>query len=257
MVKQRDTAIEIKNLHKAFDSKQVLAGVDLDIYRGESIAVIGASGTGKSVLIKHIIGLLWPDKGRITVDGIDISRLDDAEMNDFRGRFGMLFQGGALFDSFTVFENVAFPLRNRTRMSSGEIRERVMRLLDMTGMSGWEDTWPSDLSGGMKKRVGLARALAIEPKFMLYDEPTTGLDPVMGGIIDNLIIKTRDSMSVTSITITHDMRSAARIANRIAMLYKGKVIQAGSPEEIMASDIPEVRNFVRDRTSLDVGQVLE
>ncbi|HPQ40297.1 MAG TPA: ABC transporter ATP-binding protein [bacterium] len=257
MVKQRDTAIEIKNLHKAFDSKQVLAGVDLDIYRGESIAVIGASGTGKSVLIKHIIGLLWPDKGRITVDGIDISRLDDAEMNDFRGRFGMLFQGGALFDSFTVFENVAFPLRNRTRMSSGEIRERVMRLLDMTGMSGWEDTWPSDLSGGMKKRVGLARALAIEPKFMLYDEPTTGLDPVMGGIIDNLIIKTRDSMSVTSITITHDMRSAARIANRIAMLYKGKVIQAGSPEEIMASDIPEVRDFVRDRTSLDVGQVLE
>lgn len=250
----REIAIEIRNLHKAFDTKQVLVGLDLDIYRGESLAVIGASGTGKSVLIKHIIGLLWPDKGRILVDGIDISTLDVAAMNDFRGRFGMLFQGGALFDSFSVFDNVAFPLRNRTRMQAREIRDRVNWLLDITGMRGWENKWPSDLSGGMKKRVGLARALAIEPSFMLYDEPTTGLDPVMGGIIDNLIVKTRDTLNVTSITITHDMRSAGRIANRIAMLYKGKVIQAGTPEEIMSSDIPEVREFVRDRTMLGTDQ---
>lgn len=242
-------AIEITNLKKAFGTKKVLRGLDLTISEGESIAVIGASGTGKSVLIKHIIGLLRPDDGEIVVDGIDVTRLGPAEMNAFRGRFGMLFQGGALFDSLTVFDNVAFPLKNRTTMKNSEIRDRVTHLLEITGMQGWEKKWPSELSGGMKKRVGLSRALAIQPSFMLYDEPTTGLDPVMGGIIDNLIVKTRDSMNVTSITITHDMRSARRIANRIAMLYKGKVIQVGSPDEIMNSQNPIVSEFVMDRTS--------
>jgi phospholipid/cholesterol/gamma-HCH transport system ATP-binding protein len=243
-------SIRIENLHKSFGDKKVLQGVDLQIRKGESIAVIGASGTGKSVLIKHIIGLLKPDSGGIFVDGINVSALDQAELNEFRSRFGMLFQGGALFDSLTVFENVAFPLRNRTRMKESDIRNRVMELLEMTGMQDWSDKWPSELSGGMKKRAGLSRALAINPSIMLYDEPTTGLDPVMGGIIDKLIVKTRDHFSVTSITITHDMRSAARIANRIAMLYKGKVIQAGTPEEIKDSRLPEVKEFVKDRTAM-------
>ncbi len=242
--------IRIENLHKAFGSKKVLRGVNLNIKKGESIAVIGASGTGKSVLIKHIIGLLKPDSGKIFVDDIDVSTLDQAQLNEFRSRFGMLFQGGALFDSLTVFENVAFPLRNRTKMNDADIKKRVMDLLEMTGMQDWGDKWPSELSGGMKKRAGLSRALAINPSIMLYDEPTTGLDPVMGGIIDRLIVKTRDHFNVTSITITHDMRSATRIANRIAMLYKGKVIQAGTPEEIMNSALPEVREFVQDRTAI-------
>ena len=242
--------IRIENLHKAFGSKKVLRGVNLNIKKGESIAVIGASGTGKSVLIKHIIGLLKPDSGKIFVDDIDVSTLDQAQLNEFRSRFGMLFQGGALFDSLTVFENVAFPLRNRTKMNDTDIKKRVMDLLEMTGMQDWGDKWPSELSGGMKKRAGLSRALAINPSIMLYDEPTTGLDPVMGGIIDRLIVKTRDHFNVTSITITHDMRSATRIANRIAMLYKGKVIQAGTPEEIMNSALPEVREFVQDRTAI-------
>ncbi|MBN1878647.1 ABC transporter ATP-binding protein [bacterium] len=250
MQDQPDISIRIRDLRKAFGSKKVLQGIDLDIMRGESIAVIGASGTGKSVLIKHIIGLLRPDGGSIEVDGIDVLTLDQAELNEFRGRFGMLFQGGALFDSMTVFENVAFPLRHRTRMTTREIKERVHELLEMTGMEQYMDRWPSDLSGGMKKRVGLSRALAIRPSIMLYDEPTTGLDPVMGGIIDHLIIKTRDTLNVTSITITHDMRSASRIANRIAMLYKGTVVQAGTPAEIMKSAIPEVSEFVRDRTAM-------
>lgn len=243
-------SIKIENLHKAFGNKKVLSGVYLDIKRGESIAVIGASGTGKSVLIKHIIGLLKPDTGKILVDGINVATLDQAQLNEFRSRFGMLFQGGALFDSLTVFENVAFPLRNRTKMNESAIKKRVMDLLEMTEMQDWGDKWPSELSGGMKKRVGLSRALAINPSIMLYDEPTTGLDPVMGGIIDRLIVKTRDHFNVTSITITHDMRSASRIANRIAMLYKGKVIQAGTPEEIMNSSLPEVCEFVRNRASI-------
>jgi len=247
------TVIEVKDLKKSFGSKKVLRGIDLNVMKGESIAVIGASGTGKSVLIKHIIGLLKPDSGQIMVDGIDVVKLGQAELNSFRARFGMLFQGGALFDSLTVFENVAFPLRNRTQMKEKEIRIRVSELLELTEMTGWENRWPTELSGGMKKRIGLSRALAIEPQFMLYDEPTTGLDPVMGGIIDHLITKMRDLLNVTSITITHDMRSASRIANRIAMLYKGKVIQVGTPDEIMNSSIPEVREFVRDRTSEILG----
>jgi phospholipid/cholesterol/gamma-HCH transport system ATP-binding protein len=242
-------AIKIKNLKKSFGTKKVLRDINLEIMEGESVAVIGASGTGKSVLIKHIIGLMRPDSGKIIVDEIDVTRLGQAEKNEYQKRFGMLFQGGALFDSLTVFENVAFPLRHRTKMGENLIKERVFELLEMTGMRGWENRWPDELSGGMKKRVGLARALAIKPKFMLYDEPTTGLDPVMGGIIDNLIVKTRDSLNVTSITITHDMRSARRIANRIAMLYKGVVIQAGKPQEIIDSNIPEVREFVRDRVA--------
>ena len=242
--------IKIRGLKKSFRAKVVLDGVDLDISPGESMAVIGASGTGKSVLIKHIIGLMSPDAGEISVDGIDVTRLNRYEANEFRQRFGMLFQGGALFDSMTVFENVAFPLRERKQMKETQIASRVMELLEMVEMKGWESASPSDLSGGMKKRIGLARALISNPSIMLYDEPTTGLDPVVGGIIDKLIIRTRDMLKVTSITITHDMKSAYRIADRIAMLYKGKVIQVGTPDEIRKSAIWQVREFVEDRTAI-------
>jgi phospholipid/cholesterol/gamma-HCH transport system ATP-binding protein len=243
-------AIRIRNLSKSFGPKVVLDGVNLEVRRGESMVVIGASGTGKSVLIKHVIGLLAPDKGEILVDDIDVTGLNRFQIDEFRQRFGMLFQGGALFDSMSVFDNIAFPLRERRQMKEKEIRERVHQMLALVEMSGWESAFPADLSGGMKKRIGLARALASKPQIMLYDEPTTGLDPVVGGIIDKLIIRTRDSLNVTSITITHDIKSAYRIAHRIAMLYKGKVIQVGTPEEIRGSHIPEVREFVEDRTAM-------
>ncbi len=215
------------------------------------MVVIGASGTGKSVLIKHVIGLLSPDKGKVMIDGVDISGLDQIELDFFRRRFGMLFQGGALFDSMNVFDNVAFPLRERERgkYSKQDIQKRVTEMLDLVEMSEYEEYWPVDLSGGMRKRVGLARALVANPSIMLYDEPTTGLDPVVGGVIDRLITRTRDRFNVTSITITHDMRSAYRIGNRIAMLYKGDKIFDGTPEEIKSCEIPEVKEFVKDRTS--------
>ena len=240
--------ISIKNISKSFGQKKVLNGISLDIQKGESIAVIGASGTGKSVLIKHVIGLLKPDSGEIAVDGINVGQLNGFSLDKFRQRFGMLFQGGALFDSMNVFENVAFPLFEEGKLSVSEIQQRVRELLDLVEMSGREKLWPSDLSGGMKKRVGLARALAKNPSIMLYDEPTTGLDPVVGGVIDRLIVRTRDQFKATSITITHDMRSAYRIAHRIAMLHKGKIIKVGTPQELQRCEIPEVKEFVSDRT---------
>mgnify|MGYP000860159541 CR=1 FL=1 len=245
----QEATIQIRGLKKKFGSKVVLDGVDLDIRSGESMVVIGASGTGKSVLIKHVIGLMKPDSGEIRVDGVDVSSLHPYQLGLFCRRFGMLFQGGALFDSMNVYDNVAFPLRERGGMSEREIATKVTEMLSLVEMDGREKLMPSDLSGGMKKRVGLARAMAPNPSIMLYDEPTTGLDPVVGGVIDRLIVRTRDRYRVTSITITHDMRSAYRIAHRIAMLYKGKVIMVGTPEEFSHATIPEVREFVADRTA--------
>ncbi len=249
-----DKCIQIRSLKKTFGSKIVLSGVDLDVYRGESIAVIGASGTGKSVLIKHIIGLLKPDSGTIMVDDVNVASLTPLERGVFVRRFGMLFQGGALFDSMSVYQNIAFPMVERASYSKEQINKKVMELLALVEMDGWENMYPADLSGGMKKRIGLARALATEPSIMLYDEPTTGLDPVVGGVIDKLIVRTRDKYHVTSIAITHDMKSAYRIAHRIAMLYKGKVIFVGTPEEIQKCEIPEVKNFVTDRVSTILAQ---
>lgn len=242
-------AIKIRGLQKHFGSKKVLDGVNLDINTGESMVVIGASGTGKSVLIKHVIGLMKPDAGEILIDGVNVSELNPFDLGVFCRRFGMLFQGGALFDSMSVYDNVAFPLRERGELTEREISERVNEMLSLVEMDDRESLMPADLSGGMKKRVGLARAMAPSPSIMLYDEPTTGLDPVMGGVIDRLIVRTRDRYKVTSITITHDMRSAFRIAHRIAMLYKGKVIMVGTPEEIANASIFEVREFVADRTA--------
>ncbi|MBN2057136.1 ABC transporter ATP-binding protein [bacterium] len=242
--------ISIRRLCKRFDAKIVLDELDLDVYRGESLVVIGGSGTGKSVLIKNIIGLLKPDSGVIKVDGVNVAELETRGWRKFRRKFGMLFQGAALFDSMTVAENVAFPLVEHTSKSRAEIAVLAEEKLSMVGLAGISGKRPSDLSGGMRKRVGLARALAMEPAIMLYDEPTTGLDPITGDAIDRLIVKLRDQLHMTSITITHDMASAFRIASRIAMLYKGKIIQVDSPERIKTTDNSIVREFVKDRSRL-------
>jgi phospholipid/cholesterol/gamma-HCH transport system ATP-binding protein len=243
--------IRIRGLRKSFGSKVVLDGIDLDVERGRSTVIIGGSGMGKSVLIKTIIGLLKPDGGRIVVDGIDTRELDAAGWTRLRKKFGMLFQGAALFDSMTVGENVAFPMVMHFLLSPEEIRERVREKLSLVGLRDVEHLRPSQLSGGMRKRVGLARALAIEPEILLYDEPTTGLDPITGQMINRLIVEMRERLGVTSITITHDMKSAYFIGDEIAMLYKGKIIQEGAPEEIRATRNPIVRRFIEGRARLE------
>lgn len=236
--------IQVINLYKAFGRKQVLAGADLEIKKGESMVVIGGSGSGKSVLIKHIIGLLSPDKGKIIIDNKDVTKLRAGELDELRKKFGMLFQGAALFDSLSVWENVGFALRQHTKRSDKEIRAIAAEKLRMVGLSGIEDMMPVDLSGGMKKRVGLARAIAMDPEILLYDEPTTGLDPIMADVINDLIIELREKLKVTSVAITHDMVSAYKIADRIAMLFEGKIIEVGTPSEIKSTKNPIVRQFI-------------
>jgi phospholipid/cholesterol/gamma-HCH transport system ATP-binding protein len=236
--------IEIKGLHRSFGSHKVLEGVDLDVNTGESMVIIGRSGCGKSVLLKHIIGLMRPDSGSVFVEGEDITRVDPRRLDKIRMDFGMLFQGAALFDSLNVFENVGFRLMEYTKMSFSEIKKRVAECLDMVGLYGIENVKPAALSGGMRKRVGLARAISMWPKIMLFDEPTTGVDPIMGDIINDLIRYLHDTLKITSITVTHDMKSAYKIADRIAMLYDRKIIAVGTPEEIKSSDNGIVRQFI-------------
>ena len=236
--------ISLRGLSKRFGTNQVLDGLDLEVERGETMVVIGGSGTGKSVLLKHIIGLLRPDAGEVVVDGVPVSRLRGWELKEFRKEFGMLFQGSALFDSLRVLDNVAFGLREHRRLKEAEIRERVREKLALVGLHGVEHLWPSELSGGMKKRVALARALAMEPKILLYDEPTTGLDPIRADSINDLIVELRDRLKVTGVAITHDMTSAYKIADRIAMLYKGKIIAVGTPQEMRDSADPVVHQFI-------------
>ncbi len=240
--------IRVINLHKSFAEHEVLSGVHLEIRQGESMVVIGGSGTGKTVLIRCIIGLVQPDEGEIYVDGTEITSLNEREMNEIRKRFGMLFQGGALFDSLTVWENVGFGLRQHTRLREEEIRRIVSEKLGLLGLRNIEDLMPAELSGGMKKRVSLARAIAMEPEILLYDEPTTGIDPMMADAINELIIRMREKLNVTSIAITHDMTSAYKIADRIAMLYQGKIIEVGTPEEIKSSRNPIVQQFIQGRS---------
>ncbi|MDD4013613.1 MAG: ABC transporter ATP-binding protein, partial [Candidatus Omnitrophica bacterium] len=223
---------------------KVLEGLDLTIRTGESIVIIGRSGCGKSVLLKHIIGLLRPDLGSIEIDGVDITKISTKELNKIRTDFGMLFQGAALFDSLTVLENVGFQLFEYTRSSIDEIKQRVAECLKLVGLSNLENIKPAALSGGMKKRVGLARAICMSPKVILFDEPTTGLDPIMADKINELIRHLHETLGVTSITVTHDMKSAYRIADRIAMLYDRKIIADGTPDEIRNSDDPVVRQFI-------------
>lgn len=239
--------IELKDIHKSFGKNQVLRGVDLKVKRGESLVVIGGSGAGKSVLLKIIIGLLKPDRGTVMIDSTDLLQLNENGLNEIRKRFGMLFQSSALFDSMKVWENVGFGLRQHTRLSDREVREIAIEKLRMVGLVGVEDLMPSELSGGMRKRVGLARAIAMEPEILLYDEPTTGLDPIMADAIDDLIVEMRERLNITSITITHDMKSAYKIADTIAMLYNGSIIARGSPEEIRNASDPVVRQFIEGR----------
>jgi phospholipid/cholesterol/gamma-HCH transport system ATP-binding protein len=236
--------IEITNLCKSFGSLQVLRGVNLSVEKGESMTVIGGSGSGKSVLIKHIIGLLFPDKGEVKVAGQVLNELDEEGLNDVRKKFGMLFQGAALFDSLTVWENVGFGLKQHTKMSDQEIRAIVTQKLALVGLKDVEDKMPVDLSGGMKKRVGLARAIAMDAEIILYDEPTTGLDPITADSINDLIVDLRKKLGVTSVAITHDMFSAYKISDRIAMLYKGEIQEIGTPDEIKGTTNPIVKQFI-------------
>jgi phospholipid/cholesterol/gamma-HCH transport system ATP-binding protein len=236
--------IEIINLSKSFTSSKVLDNLNLIINSGEVIVIIGRSGCGKSVLLKHIIGLMKPDMGQVIVSGNDMTRLEEYEMDKIRLSFGMLFQGAALFDSMTVGENVGFTLKEHTDIPEGEIRKKVANSLELVGLKGIEKLMPSELSGGMKKRVGLARAICNNPKIILYDEPTTGLDPIMADAINDLIIDLNSKLNVTSIVVTHDMVSAYKIADRIAMLYKGKIIAIGAPGEIKNTKDPIVKQFI-------------
>jgi phospholipid/cholesterol/gamma-HCH transport system ATP-binding protein len=239
--------IQIVDLHKSFGDNRVLQGLNLDIQKGETVVVIGQSGSGKSVLIKHIIGIVKPDKGEIFIDGTEICCLSEDEFYKLRRRFGMLFQGAALFDSLTVGQNVAFGL-DRYRDFSDNDKEKVVReSLAKVGLKGIEDLMPHELSGGMKKRVGLARAIAYGPEIILYDEPSTGIDPIRADAINDLIIQMKEEMGVTSVVITHDMVSAYKIADRIAMLYEGRIIEEGTANEIENSKNEIVQQFIHGR----------
>jgi phospholipid/cholesterol/gamma-HCH transport system ATP-binding protein len=240
-----ETMILVKDLYKSFGQNHVLRGLNLEVKCGESMVVIGGSGTGKSVLIKCVIGLLHHDRGEIYVDGQEISSLSEEGWNQLRKKFGMLFQRDALFDSLSVWENVGFALRRHTKLSDAKIKDMAVEKLKLVGMQNVENLMPAELSGGMRKRVSLARAIAMEPAILLYDEPTTGLDPIMANVINDLIVTMREKLEVTSIAITHDMNSAYRIGDRIAMLYKGQIIEVGTPDEFKASRNPIVQQFIR------------
>ena len=242
-----DAKIHIRGLRKSFGPKVVLDGLDVDIAPAESLVVIGGSGTGKSVLLKHVIGLLKPDSGTIEVDGTAVETLGNREITEFRRKFGMSFQEGALFDSMTVWQNVAFPLQRLTKMSRGEINDRVEECLALVRLEGVGEKLPSQLSGGMRRRVGFARAIAHQPEILLFDEPTTGLDPVTTALIDEVIKDLNDRLHTTTLTITHDMDSAFRIGDRIAMLYQGKIIASAPPEEFRRLDDPRVQQFIHGR----------
>lgn len=236
--------IKVKNLYKSFGKKHVLCGVDLTVNDGETLVIIGGSGTGKSMLLKNIVGLIKPDKGNIIIDGTDVTKASKQELFNVQKNIGYLFQEAALFDSMTIEENVAFGLRNLSNLSETEIKERVTSCLNMVGLRDIEKLKPAALSGGMKKRVGLARAIAYRPKYVFYDEPTTGLDPIMSDVIGSLILYLKKELNITSIVVTHDMQSAYKIADRIIMLYLGKVIFNGTVDEVKNTKNKYVRQFV-------------
>jgi phospholipid/cholesterol/gamma-HCH transport system ATP-binding protein len=235
------------DVHKSFGGNRVLDGISLTVHEAETLVVIGRSGCGKSVFLKHVIGLMKPDAGAIMVDGHDVTKMKGQALNDIRRKFGMVFQGSALFDSLTVGENVGFFLYEYSQLSPPEIANVVEDKLRLVGLENISDMSPAELSGGMKKRVSLARALAHDPQFVLYDEPTTGLDPIMADVINDLIIKMDEQLDVTSIVVTHDMASAYKIADRIAMLYGGKIIAIGTPDEIKHSHDDYVQQFINGK----------
>jgi phospholipid/cholesterol/gamma-HCH transport system ATP-binding protein len=238
--------IRLRQVSKSFGAKVVLDRLDLTVEAGESIAIIGGSGTGKSVLLKHLIGLVRPDSGTVEIDGVDLATLGNRDLTHFRRRFGMSFQEGALFDSMSVADNVAFPLRRAGRRPA-EVSARVQECLRLVHLSGTETKMPAELSGGMRRRVGFARAIALEPEILLFDEPNTGLDPVIKATIDEVIVEVRESLGATVVTITHDMRSAFRIADRIGMLYQGRILAMAPPEEFRALADERVQQFLLGR----------
>ncbi len=243
-------SIELVDIHKAFGEKKVLQGFSLTIASGQTMSVIGASGSGKSVTLKHIIGLLRPDAGEVWVDGENIARLDQASVYRIRRKVGFVFQFAALFDSMTIAENVAMGLERMEKYSDSEIRDRVESCLERVDLPGYGDRMPSQLSGGQRKRVGFARAIATEPDYILYDEPTTGLDPITKAVIDELIMRMADDLGVTGVVITHDMNSAFKISDRIAMLHEGRNRIEGTPEEIRSTEDPVVKGFIEGRPEL-------
>jgi phospholipid/cholesterol/gamma-HCH transport system ATP-binding protein len=236
--------IQTRNLTKSFGEHQVLDGVTLDIGKGESVVIIGRSGGGKSVLLKHLVALVLPDAGEVIIDGQSIAGMSERQLLAVRHKFGMLFQSAALFDSMTVADNVGFALRREGQLSASDLKDRISEALDMVELSGIENKKPSELSGGMRKRVGLARAIVYRPEIVLYDEPTTGLDPIVSDSIDRLIVRVRDRLKVTSVVVTHDMRSARRVGQRILMLHQGRIYFEGTPDEVFASTDPIIHNFV-------------
>ena len=247
--------IKLVNVHKAFGPKQVLQGFTLDIAEGETMVVIGYSGTGKSVAIKHIVGLLEPDLGEVWVDGLEVPKLPRRDLYELRSHIGYVFQFAALFDSYSIGENVAMGLRKQGILRPHEIEIRVHEALELVDLPNVAERFPAELSGGMRKRVGIARAVALRPKYMLYDEPTTGLDPVTSATIDELMIRMREALGVTSVVITLDMRSAYTVGTRIAMLYDGQVRQVGSVEEIRNTTDPVVRQFIEGRPTMDAVEM--
>lgn len=242
--------IQFVDLHKSFGDKKVLQGFTLDVREGETMVVLGYSGSGKSVAIKHIVGLLTPDAGTVIVDGQEVPQLSRAELYKLREKVGYVFQFAALFDSLNVGDNVAMGLRKQGKLSEPEIRRRVAEVLSLVDLPGIESKMPAELSGGMRKRVGIARAIAMRPKYLLYDEPTTGLDPVTSAVIDGLMIRAREVTGVTSVVITHDMKSAYRVGSRIAMLYEGRVRQVGTVDEIRDTTDPLVKQFIEGEAQL-------
>lgn len=236
--------IKIIDLHKSFNGQQVLRGINLEIPKGKTTVILGESGQGKTVLLKHLIGHLRPDRGRVLVAGVELASLDEEGLNEFRKKFGMLFQAGALFDSLTVAENVAFPLREHGNLSEEEIRRKVRENLSLVGLEKIEEKMPAELSGGMRKRVGLARAIALQPEIILYDEPTTGLDPITTSMINRLILTMKEKLSVTSVVISHDVESSLLIADKIAMLHEGRIVSEGAPKEFQQTTDPYAKQFL-------------
>ncbi len=239
-----DSIVQLANIYKRLGDEQVLAGLNLSVPRGETLVIMGRSGAGKSVILKHMIGLMAPDRGEVYFDGRQLDTLKHAELQQVRRRIGMLFQGAALFDSMTVAENVSLSLRKHTRMSEGEIREVVRAKLAAVGLSGVEEKMPAELSGGMRKRVGLARAIAMDPELVLYDEPTTGIDPITADAIKNLILDTRRQFGVTSVVVTHDVSNALKLGTLISLLVDGRIIFSGTSSEVKSTDNPYVRQFL-------------
>lgn len=248
--------IQIEGLRKGFNGAEVLRGVDFEIRDEETVVVIGRSGGGKSVLLKHLCGLLKPEAGKVIVDGTDIVPLGERALPAIRKKFGFLFQGAALFDSLTLFDNVAFPLREERKHTEAEIRKRVEEVLTLVDLAKAADKKPAELSGGMRKRAGLARAVIVRPKYVLYDEPTTGLDPIRADNINELVLRMRDQLHVTGVAVTHDMVSAYKIADRIAMLHEGRIYAVGTPQEIQNTQDPVVRQFIQGISDKTMQEVL-